>query len=411
MMRRLFSALIVVFFLQAQAHAQGEPLTLKAAYQLALKRSEQLSIRQQQIKEAEGRFLQALSGALPKASFDYDQTYRQGGNNSGEGRFTFRQTLFSGFKEFAAMTGSRAERRQRSAEELRARQVLFTDVADAFYFYGLYQEQVKSTRSIAKALSDRMEELEKRTGLGRSRTSELATAEFRLRRAEADVEQLDAQMVVARELLEFMTGVAVTAIQEDTATAFAVRTDEELIQLARERPDVKAAGEAVTVAEQQLKVARAGSWPSVTAEGNYYTKKASSSSADWDAVLKVSVPLFTGGENRGKSIEASALAEQARLALRAAERQALLELRQAYAQWQSSTRRYDALKKAMEAAERNYDMQTADYRNSLVNNLDVLQSLQDLEGARLEYIQAANDMKRLYWQYKISAGELNDGDL
>ena len=222
----------VVLVLAGSTAAYADPslggvLTLKECYQLALKRSEQLAIHQQQIRQAEGRFLQSLSGVLPKASFNYSNKYVDG-DQAPEAKFTFSQPLFSGFKEFAAMAASKAETRQRRQEEVRARQLLFTDVADAFYYYGLYQEQLRSTQSIAQALWERMGELQKRVDLGRSRTSELASAESRLRKAEADVEQKKSDMTVARQLLEFLTGTTLEAIQDEASPIFAVKTEQEL---------------------------------------------------------------------------------------------------------------------------------------------------------------------------------------
>ena len=172
-----------------------------------------------------------------------------------------------------------------------------------------------------------------------------------------------------------------------------------------------AAQEAVNVASRKVVVARAGFWPTVTLDGNVYTKKIVESSSDWDVTLKVAVPLFQGGNNVGKVREASALAEEAKLTLSETRRKALLEIRQAYSRWESSTRRRDALKKAVDAAQKNYDLQTADYRNNLVNNLDVLQALEDLETTRRDHINAANDVKRFYWQFKVNAGDLNDDAL
>lgn len=383
-----------------------EGLTLKDCYQLALKRSEQLAIHQQQIKEAEGRFLQSLSGVLPKASFNYSNKYIDG-DQVPEAKFTFSQPLFSGFKEFAAMAGSKAEERQRRQEDLRARQLLFTDVADAFYYYDLYQEQLRSTQSIVQALSDRMAELQKRVDLGRSRTSELASAESRLRKAEADVEQTKSDMTVARELLEFLTGTALEAIQDEASPVFAVKTEQELAGYAGQRPDVIAAREAVAVADRKVAVARAGFWPTVGLDGNYYTKKIIASSSDWDVTLKVAVPLFQGGDNVGKLNEASALAEEAKLTLSETQRKALLDVRQAYSRREASVRRDEALKKALDAAHRNYQLQADDYRNNLVNNLDVLQALADLEDVRRSAISAATDVQRFYWQFKVKTGDIS----
>lgn len=392
---------------ETPAAAVREPLTLEDCYSLALKRSEQMAIARQVIQEAEGRFLQSLSGVLPKLSFNYAHEYRQG-DNEPESKFTFSQPLFSGFKEFAAMAAARAQGRQFRQEELRARQLLLTDVADAFYLYGFYQEHLKLTEGIIRALEDRTGELQKRVELGRSRASELASARARLRRSEAEAEQTRGDMGVARALLEFLTGTPLASVRDDLDVPMAPEAAEKISSYVKGRADVQAAREALTAARKKVAAARAGYWPSVSVEGNAYTQKAAGNSSDWDAALKMSVPVFQGTRTAGEVHEARALAAQAELELSEATRRALMEIRQAHVQWESARARVAALKKAVDAAEENYQWQAADYRVSLVNNLDVLQALADLEDVRRDYLDAVTDMKRFYWNFKVKTGDLSD---
>ena len=113
-------------------------LTLADCYQMALKQSEEVAIHAEAIHEAEGRFKQSLSGILPHVSF-YSSDKRQDGNGGSaftlkhvpERKFTFSQPLFSGFKEFSAMRGAKAEKHQREQLKARAEQLLLVDVSDA----------------------------------------------------------------------------------------------------------------------------------------------------------------------------------------------------------------------------------------------------------------------------------------
>ena len=415
MKNRIAALLIMCAFVVTLGRADDaidkpQPLTLKDCYQLALKQSEQLAIKQTQIKEAEGRFLQSLSGALPKLSWEYTHTYKEIGTRDDQSAFTFSQPLFSGFKEFAAMAGAKAQGRQHRNELAHAKNLLLIDVADAFYYYGLYQADLQSTQAIAKTLDERMVELKRRADLGRSRPSELASAEARLRRAEAQVEQIRSQMITARELLEFLTGTSLETIDDSFDRSFIPQTEESLNAYALNRPDVKAAMEAVTVAQKQVAAARAGFFPNVSLDGNYYTKKETPASSDWDVALKVDVPLFQGGENIGKLKEAKAQAQSVQLAFSETQRKALLDIRQAYARLEAASIRSAALKKALAAAEKNYELQAKDYGLNMVSNLDVLQALTDLEDVRRDYISADNEGKRYYWQFKVKTGEVSDVD-
>ncbi len=385
-----------------------KPLTLKECYDLALKQSEKIAVLQSLIKESEGRFTESLSGILPKGSFVYDSVHEERGEHDTTARFKFSQPLFSGFKEFAAMSAAKAENRQRRLEEGRAKQMLLMDVSDAFYLYVYYQQDLRTLEMIAKVLAERMEELDRRVRLGRSRQSELASAEVRLRRAQADIEQLMSDAAVARELLEFLTGSDVLEVQSDEIVPDIPSDALDWEQLASQRQDVAALREAVSVAANAVTVAKAAFWPTVSATANMYTQKSRASSGDWDVMLTVDVPLFQGGKNSGSLMGAIARWEQAKLKLKETERTAQKEIRQSYGQMQAAWRRELALKKAHDAAQRNYQLQIEDYRISRVSNLDVLEALTQWEELRRDYLLSVSQSRRFYWAFKVKSGDYND---
>lgn len=384
-------------------------LTLWECYELALKQSERLAIQQEQIKIAEARFIQSLSGILPRVSFQRTELREKIDNNSqGESRFIFTQPLFSGFREFAAMAGSKAEKRQRKFELLRAKHTLFIDVVDAFYFFASYQRDMNSLLATKQALTERVNELNKRMELGRSRISEVSSAEASLSRVEADIELVISQKEVARELLEFLTGRTIENVQDTENFATALAPLDVYIEKADQRPDVLAAKEAVEVSERQLTIARADFWPSVSVEGNYYDERIGSSSEgeDWDALLSIDVPIFQGGQTVGEVKEATALKNQQELFYEETRRLAVLNIRNIYTQLQSGMRRTAALQKAFEATERNYKLLGEDYLLNLVNNLEVLRSLEDTYIAQRNFISVESETKRLFWALKVATGDI-----
>ena len=105
-MRRLLSVALVLLLSPTVPLAAAEdasPLTLAEAYRLALKRSETIAIQGEAIKQTEGRFLQALGTALPRATFELSEKRQNGGGSSAftlkkvpERKFIFSQPLFSG---------------------------------------------------------------------------------------------------------------------------------------------------------------------------------------------------------------------------------------------------------------------------------------------------------------------------
>jgi outer membrane protein len=398
-------------------HAEGSPLeqaTLKQCYELALKRSETVAIQAEVIKEAQARFTRSLSGILPQVVFADTEKRQDASSDSTqrrslpESRFTFTQPLFSGFKEFAAIAASKAEQRQRKQELVRARQLLFTDVSDAFYLVKGYEEDLEVVAEIDQVLKDRLADLKQREALGRSRESEVVNTEAKLYQLEANRESVRSLGEVARKLLEFLVGCPVASLADDYVSADGtLPPEEEYVARAAGVAEVLAAGEAVTVARKNITAARAGYFPTVDLVGNSYTRRVGSSAGvDWDVALNVTVPLFDGFRTRGDVQEARALAREAELSLSRTRRQAVLDIRDAYTTLASDQKQLQAYRKAADAAQKNYDLQAEDYRNNLVSNLDVLQALEDLQTVRRSYIVIKNATQRAYWDLKVATGDV-----
>jgi outer membrane protein len=389
-------------------------LTLEECYTLALRRSEVIAIQEEYIRETQGRFLQALSGVLPSASF-VSSDRRQDGTGATaftlrdvpERRFTFNQPLFSGFKEFAAMAGSRAERRQRDHEKRRAEQLLLGDVVEAFYLLREQRETLGVLEQTRATLLERLEELEERVRLGRSRPSEPASLEAELRRTEALMEEVRSRETAARQLLEFLTGLdAIDGLRDPEPMPPAPVPEAAYVERSRTRPDVLALEEAWQVARKEVTIAKADLWPDVDVDANYYVDRAGAAAdVEWDATLTVDVPLFQGGNALGAIRTARARAQRAKLEADRARRQAALQAREAHARFTGALARAAILRQALAAAEADYRLHLEDYRHALVNTLDVLETLQDLQTARRDQVQAVHDAKRLGWQLRIASGE------
>ena len=408
----LAAGAIVVFFLDT-GKAQENGFTLRECYELALKQSETIAIQEQVIKEAEGRFLQAFSGILPDVSYEVSEERRDVATDSSsrkirERRFTFTQPLFTGFKEFAAIAAGRAEKKQRRHELRRAQELLFTDVTDAFYFFLSFQDDVETLSTVRQALTERVKELKEREELGRSRASEVASAQARLSRIEADLEDVKGQWEIARQLLVFLTGRDIQNVADESQQV-SLSLIENYLARSERRSDVQAGFEAWQVEQKKTAVARANFFPAVNAEGNYYEQReGSSADNDWDVTFTVDVPIFQGGENVGLFKEAKAVAAQEELRYKELKRRAELEIKNAYTNAEVTLRKESALRRAYDAAQENYTLQLEDYRRNLVNNLDVLQALEDLQDMRRAWTNAENETKHFYWNLLVASGDLHD---
>jgi len=396
-------------------------LTLWDCYKCALKQSELIAINVELIKETEAHFLQALSIMLPHASFLSTDTEQQEPpkpvssssssvsiirSNSSERKIRVTQTLFNGFKAFAAIAGSGYERKWRVKDKERAEQLLFVDVANAFYLLIQERKDVEVLQKSKAALFSRIKELRDREKLGRSRPSEVVNAKTQLYAVEAQMELTKSQEMLARQLLEFLVGMPVGEINDTHEIPYPLKPEDSYVSKAMLRPDVESAKNAWKLAREGVQVAGSDFLPLVQIETNYYAQRTGTSKGiDWDVMLTVDVPIFEGTQILGNVKAAESQARQNELLYKRAMRSAPKDIRDAYVKLGSALAVHDALRKAYTFAKLNYYLQRKDYRLNLVNNLDVLASIKSLQDAQLDDIGALYEAKRLYWQLLVACGE------
>jgi outer membrane protein len=155
-----------------------------------------------------------------------------------------------------------------------------------------------------------------------------------------------------------------------------------------------------------VKVAKAGHWPLVEVEGNYYLhRRGFLSEVDWDVILDVDVPIFQGGAVKSTVREYTSLLKEAELKLIQTERQVQRDIKNAYTRLLSTKKQVDFLEQAAQKAQKSYDLHTREYRLGLVNNLEVLTALKDLEDIELKLNQAKIQNKLDYLSLLIATEE------
>jgi len=406
--------------------AEFHSLTLQDCYQLALKQSETVAIRQQEIETAKSQMFTAASQGLGDIDFvmtnsrQEPQEVAASGGSVGstltaserrERKFKISQPLFQGFKSYGAIVGAGSLKKQRGEEKKRAEELLFLDVADAYYGVFRYRKDTEILEGIQHLYQERVGELNEREQIGRSRVSEIATAQARMKILEAKLAIARASLRVAQHGLSFLTGLEMNAgllREEDVPNPTDTQRPFSL-EGAEERADVEAARQAVKTAKQGIVVAQSGLWPEITLDSNLYEKREGfQSGIDWDVLFTIKVPLFKGGETVGEIKQAMSEWKKAKYSYSLAERQAEFEIKEAYEYWVASLQESKLLEDARAASEENFRLQKEDYLRSLVNNLDVLEALESLQDTRREAVRAHYEMKENYWQLAVATGRLNE---
>ncbi|MBI3292522.1 MAG: TolC family protein [Elusimicrobia bacterium] len=399
-------------------------LTLQDCYHLALQRSEDLKTQSENIAQAEARYQQALGNVLPHLSFNVSESLQDtSGISGGDGgvggtftrrerpevKFIVRQPLFSGFREFAAMSSFKSESRRATLLFNRASKLLFQDVARAFYLVVQLETDLGNIRTLIQLTQERVKELQERVRLGKSRPSEVLTVQSQQAAQRSLEEQIKEQILTARELLSFLTGndVGERSLRDELPNSEIVEPEAMLLAKTDQRSDVQAQREQVLSQRARVQLAKGSLLPTASLLGNYYIKRVGfQSGINWDILLSLEAPLFQGGTARAQVKEAASQLQQAELRLSRLSRDVRSEIKRASVALASGVAQAKALEEAFNKAKESYTLQVREYRLGLVNNLEVLQAMNAMQDTRRSWDRTLVQSKLAFLQLKVATEEL-----
>jgi outer membrane protein len=403
--------------------------TLLDCYKLALTRSETIAISQEAIEKTEAEFLKAAGEFIGDADYKIS-SFRQdplstadlGGSSSGssissnffkthrrERKWVFTQPLFQGFKTFAAINAAGALKKQRTSEQIRAEELLFDDVAQAFYNVLKQKRDVEIVEGIIKSYQERIKDLTEREKIGRSRESELVKAVSQMKAAESELAQVRGLFAVSQHVLGFLTGIEIKPEELKDSELPDEHTLELLdyVHASEDRSDVNAAEHAVKIARQGMIEAQSELWPTLTLDSNVYNKRDGSQfNVDWDVLFSLNFPIGKGGTTLGNLKESVSSWKQAKHSHSLTKRQAVLNIQESYENWMASAHQFKALEEALEASQKSFELQKKEYELNLVSNLDVLDALSELFTTSRQTNDVRYQMKENYWKLKVAIGEV-----
>jgi len=389
--------------------------TLDDCYEAALRRSESLASQNESIIQAEERLSQARGATFPSLNLigGYTRIDTPPGQSTAftrpdrpEVRITASQPIFRGLREFAAIrqmkSGTEAAKEARAQAEVQ----LYIDVSQAFYMVSTLEQDLQEVSAEIKLNRNRVQELQERRKIGRSRNSEVLSVESAVANLVSQTEVLQGQIASARESLVFLTGFERDiALKEIDNLPEKLPAVDQYVTKINTRPDIKLREEQLQVTEAGISIARGGHLPSLDATGNYYLKRVGIlENQKWDFTVLFTLPLFSGGVVQSQVRDAVSRNRQSELNLQATKRQAEQEIRSLHQTVHSDQLASEALKKSVELAEKSYREQSREYRLGLVTNLDVLQALNAVQETRRALLRAQLGAKLDFARLEAAAG-------
>jgi outer membrane protein TolC len=401
-----------------------ENVTLRQCYEWTRLRSAELESRREDIKQSQARARAALGGAFPRLEWEFTGTRqdpdgvkkleRKGfagfvEKDQVESKFSLKQPLFSGLKEFSARSGFQKQSERDALLLDRASLEIFDRTAAAFYAV-VGQETEKANTEAALALAqDRVKDLKGFKRLGKARDSEVFTAQAHAAALQASLRQIQSRIGSAREELSFLAGRDLSAmpLMDEIPNPPPVLDLQTAISQAKDRSDLRAQREEVAAKALRARYEKGSYWPTADVTGNYYTRRATfMDDIAWDAVLSLKVPLFQGGSVSARVREASSSYRQALTVLDQMERAVLYGVRRTHGELVSALGETESLEEAAQAAQKSYDALLEEYHLGLVTNLDVLQALDLLVSQKSARDAARLNAKRLFIQLNVAVEKL-----
>lgn len=363
---------------------------LNTIYQKAVDYSLEVRLSEAEVEQARARYLESLGQFLPKvdlraAEYLQDASQQSGGSSFSnsflrssqpEVSLTLDVPLFEGLKKFSAFRLARADKRLRKIQLKNTKRLLFLDVSQAFYTVMQIELAISRLSEVLAIQRQRLEELNERVFLGKSRMSERVMQEVDYHLLVADLEELQGQKQVAYEMLSFYTGLRPHPAIQRTQLKHLKWGLSVYLNAINEHPLYLAAKEEVALQKGAKNVVRSELLPRVDLQSNYYPYRTGyREDIKWDVTVSLTAPLLDI-EDWGSLKSAKIELEKSKIRLLQTRRQLNTEIRQAYLSYQSANKKWKKYDHTVATAIRNYDLVHKDYLNGLVDNLEVLQAQQ-----------------------------------
>jgi outer membrane protein len=391
------------------AVAQNEDLKIsrEGILQLASQRRSTRALALPDIKWKWSNFRQDTTGIRPTSSGS-DQTNSQKSRTTSS--FNATQPLYSGFAEFSAMSSLLSEKEREELMLKRALQELYADVARVYYNVLQAETDLSNVRTNLRLTRERISELKDRVRLGKSRHSEMLSAESQAENLSAEETRNQGTIVRGREQLSFLTGHDMSSVPlaDQINLAPSAVSVEDALARSDNRSDVQALRADADAKRKAVRVAHAAFHPSADVEGNYYTQRPSGllHEVDWDLLFSVEVPLFQGGSAFAGTSEAKSRYRESELNLSRLRRSIRTDVKSAFNLFQTSVSETKSLAAAYQKAKESYELQVREYRLGLVNNLEVLQAQNVMQDVKHDWDHTALETKVNYVNYLLSMGDI-----
>jgi outer membrane protein len=328
------------------------------------------------------------------------------------------QTLYSGGRLARGIDAAEANVRS-GRESLRSvEQQVLVAVIQAYVDVQRDVEILRIREANVAVLRRQLDESNARFEVGEITRTDVSQSEARLAQSEADFAGAQAQLSVSRAAYAAIVGQAPTDLTDPPTLPGLPGDFEAALDVGlNENPNVLAAEYSLQAAEARHAQARSAYLPSVGLSTSYGGTTAisdfdlSDRTTTFQAGVSVSVPLFTGGLNRSRVVQALEQANAAQIEIERQKRTVLQNVSGAFAQVISNRSQLEAGEAGVSAARVAAEGVRQEQQVGLRTTLDVLNGELELRNAEINLAVAKRNLYLAQASLLSAMGRLSGQDL
>jgi outer membrane protein len=423
MTKRTFKCFLVVgltalccMMAEAQEPRPPAPLSLQDAINVALANQVDIKIGQNNVTISKGRYTEALSSYFPQVSVR-NNTFRTGtrgvlGTTNTGTALTVTQDFWDGGLREAKTRGARYGVTQNRANLVRTTQSVTFSVTQDYYNVLRAKHLAEVAESNVKYNEALREIVQTRAEIGTAAKSDVLPVDAQLANAKVALVSALNDLRTAQVQLQNTMGVSpqpgFDVVDVTAAPDFQVQPMEAYIQTgAAVRPDVAASKAALGSAKAAVTSARIPLYPRPVISGDYQKGFGTDISSSHEIVGSIVFDVFNGNANRAAYREARASQSTADSLAKQVIKDIQAQVQEAYLNLTSAKERLSASDVGLAAAQSNYDVQSAKYKEGLAITLDLLNAEVQVVTAQTNQVQARYDYYTAVAQLQFAIG--NEG--
>lgn len=408
---------------------------LRDLFSLAKNQHPSFAVPEQTEAISQATYQLTRGALLPKVSAGYSLFWQEAPNSGSTalsntqvrtGTLSLSQPLFRGGGEFSALGAAKRKWEATTLEKEWTLLTLFGRVASLAFGFQSARENFEIAQELRALSETRVKEIRQRAQIGRSRQADLLSAQAQwyqnsaaemaaqaeLSKALAKLEEVIGKgLITEKSAIDWQSILQFIGRAEGTATRATARS-EAMTEILENRPDWQAKILRQEAADKNVWVAQSGHLPQVDVGANYYWYRyPANRGGDWDATLKVTLPIFSGMTVQSNTREAIANRKREELERESLKRQIETEIASAQSLVASLETQKMNLSEAKDMAEANFKAQTRDERLGIATSLEVITALNQLAEIKRSLSRVQLQWVEQKFLLAIAAGKIKSDEL